>query len=103
MKIKLEGNWQELEEGLRCLSDEIGCELAAGGLPIRVEKSLDGNITIALENGRGQIRFDKKVHFFRALGLFFEATQRSDQFSLTEEPQFTMNGVMARYIDGAIR
>lgn len=93
MRLKLEGEWNELENGLRLISWKLGLELVADGLPVRVEKSA-GRIEARLLNGQGVIRFKERIHFFRALGLFVEAAQAAQQFEVVEEPQFTMNGVL---------
>src|SRR5258706_1275205 len=94
MKIKLEGDWKDLENGFYLISQKLGLELAPDGLPIRVEKNSKG-IEVELQDGCGAIRFAERIHFFRALGLFVEAAQRADQFKLEEKPQFTTIGVMA--------
>src|SRR5260370_34179497 len=94
MKIKLEGDWKDLENGFYLISQKLGLELAPDGLPIRVEKNSKG-IEVELQDGCGAIRFAERIHFFRALGLFVEAAQRADQFKLEEKPQFTTIGVMS--------
>ncbi|HVL24749.1 MAG TPA: beta-N-acetylhexosaminidase, partial [Thermomicrobiales bacterium] len=42
----------------------------------------------------GVIRYRERAHFFRGLGLFVEASAAGRVFSITETPQFTMNGPM---------
>lgn len=92
MKIKFEGEWQSFEQGIQLLSPKLGLEWTPAGLPIHIEQST-GQLEAHLLNGRGLIRFDEPIHFFRALGLFIEAAQNTDQFSLTEKPQFSTVGV----------
>ncbi len=93
MKIKLDGDWKDLENGFHLISQKLGLELSPDGLPVRVERIIDG-LEVQLQDGRGSIRFAEQIHFFRALGLFVEAAQGADQFKLREKPQFTTIGVM---------
>ncbi len=93
MKIKLEGDWKELEGGIHLISHKLGLELTPDGLPVRVERNFDG-IEVRLQDGQGVIRFTEQIHFFRALGLFIEAAQKADRFKLEEKPQFTTIAVM---------
>jgi len=93
MKLTFEGDLQELETGLSLLSGNLHLEMVEDGTPVRVEKS-DGKIEAGMENGQGWIRFAEKIHFFRALGLFIESARESNHFSVSEEPQFKLNGVM---------
>lgn len=93
MKVRFEGELQELEAGIALLSSEIGLEIVEDGIPVHVQKS-DRMIEVGLKDGRGWIRYAEKIHFFRALGLFVEAAYRSNDFYLNEEPQFKLNGAM---------
>lgn len=93
MQLNFKGEIVELEMGIQILSKELGFEISKEGIEILVEKR-SGNIELALENGKGIIRYDRIIHFFRALGLFIEALQDGDSFKIYEEPQFTMNGAM---------
>lgn len=94
MKIKLEGNWKDLEAGFHMISGKLGLELAPDGLPIRVEQGGSG-IEVELREGCGLIRFAERIHFFRGLGLFVEAAQTAKTFKRQEEPQFETIGMLA--------
>jgi hexosaminidase len=93
MKIKLEGNWQDLQSGIDSLSQDLGLELSPDGLPVRVEQR-SGGIEVRLPGGRGSIFFEERNHFFRAFGLFIESATTGDDFELKETPQFDTLGVM---------
>lgn len=93
MKLNFGNDLGELAAGLSLLCGEMGLELAEDGLPVEVRQS-GGGIEVGLENGRGWIRYQARIHFFRAVGLFVEAARQSDRFLLSEEPQFRLNGVM---------
>ncbi|MGK5651375.1 beta-N-acetylhexosaminidase [Brevibacillus formosus] len=90
--IRLEGDLAGLEAGIEALRGELGFCLAPEGIPVHVSRSQQ-NIEVSLENGRGEIRYNRKIHFFRALGLLLEALLDSP-VQRKEEPQFDMNGVM---------
>ncbi len=96
MKIAFRGDVQDLLDGIRALAPEIGIEVEEGApAPVQVQvERRPGPIEVTRSGGEGTIRFAEKIHFFRALGLFVEESQRSDAFSVTEEPQFTTLGAM---------
>ena len=93
MKFKLYGELQGLEAGIQIVADKLGFELIEDGFPIKVERTI-GTLEAVMEGNEGFIRFEEKIHFFRALGLFVEAMRQGGTFNLTEEPQFSLNGVM---------
>lgn len=93
MKLNLIGEIQDLEAGLHLLSDELEIEIAEDGIPVHVQRS-EKNIELGLENGQGWIRYRERIHFFRALGLFIEAARQTQQFSITETPQFSTAGAI---------
>ena len=45
-------------------------------------------------SGQGEISFEKPIHFFPGIGLWLEHFQKSNEFDITENPQFNMSGVM---------
>jgi hexosaminidase len=93
MKINLEGNIEELLEGLYLISDDLGICLGKDGIPVSVEKS-EGNIEVSFENGKGSIKYSEKIHFYRAIGIFVENALVEERFCIIEEPQFSLNGAM---------
>jgi len=95
LAIHLEGDLVGLEAGIEALRKELCFTLTPEGIPVHVSRSQQ-NLEVVLEQGRGSIRYNKKIHFFRALGLLLEAMQNAPQerVVLEEEPQFDMNGVM---------
>jgi len=93
LRIYFQGNIEEMKAGLDILSDYYGFVIADDGIPVKVEKS-SGNIEVALKNGKGFIRYARKIHFFRAFGLFLEKCKSSAEFEISETPYFTMNGAM---------
>ena len=102
MKLAFHGNTQELMDGIRALAPELGIAVQdaadgasdpSDGVEVRIEQAA-GPIVVRRSGSKGEIRFQEKIHFFRALGLFVEESARSTEFSLTEEPQFTTLGAM---------
>ena len=94
VKLSFRGDMQGLQAGLDILSRDFGYEQHDSGLEIRVERRSDHLIQVEKNGPRATIRYAEKIHFFRALGLLLEALPRGEDFTLAEEPQFTMNGAM---------
>lgn len=95
MRVHLIGELEGLQAGLAALAPQIGVELADDGLPVTVAQSEGNELEVSFDGGRGSIRYDRRIHFFRAFGLLVEALrEQRDAFQLTEKPQFTMNGPM---------
>lgn len=93
MKLYFKGNTEGLEKGIEIFGRELGFEIAGDGIPVIVEQR-PGNIEVVLDNGKAAIRYEKKIHFFRALGVFIEESGKAESFNVCEEPQFSMNGAM---------
>lgn len=93
MELKFYGEIEGLEEGISILSNEYDFKLKDSGLNVNVYKT-QGNIEVGFKNGQGYIGYDKKIHFFRALGLFLESMKDKNDFKIIEEPQFDSNGAM---------
>lgn len=93
MKLKFYGEIVGLEDGINILTCDLDIELAEDGIPVEIESGT-GNIEVRMNKGSGYIGFDKKIHFFRAVGLFVEALRKNDSFKIIEEPQFESNGIM---------
>ncbi|MCH1624501.1 beta-N-acetylhexosaminidase [Fredinandcohnia quinoae] len=93
MKIHLIGEITDVLEGISILSNELGMQLAEDGYPIEVLKR-KGPLIIKNSEGQGQIIFEKRIHFFRALGLWLQNFEKKKEFNLIEEPQFETSGAM---------
>lgn len=93
LKLCFEGNIDELTEGIEILAAQMGYVICSDGIPVRVEKRL-GNIEVSNTQGEIYIKYDEKIHFFRALGLLIEGIMGKQAFNIIEEPQFTLNGPM---------
>ncbi|WP_164821719.1 beta-N-acetylhexosaminidase [Paenibacillus koleovorans] len=95
LRIQLKGQLAELRQGVAVLAPQLGIELAEDGLPVAVEQIADNRIEVAYRNGAAVIRYPRRIHFFRALGLLIEQLRAgADEFALEETPQFEMNGPM---------
>lgn len=93
MKITFKGNTDLLEEGIEIFGKILGFELSDDGISVSVEQR-SGTIEVGYNNNNGYIKYDKKIHFFRALGIFIEQFQKSQSFYISEQPQFEMDGIM---------
>lgn len=94
MKLHFTGHLDGLNEGIKLLAAEAGFELSSEGRVVEVVHHTDSRIIVQAEADRLQIFFNRKIHFFRALGLLVEALRKRNTFRLEEEPQFDMNGPM---------
>ncbi|MEH7119198.1 beta-N-acetylhexosaminidase [Neobacillus vireti] len=93
MELYLKGDTSSVEDGLESVSKRLTIHLSTDGYPIQV-KNQKGPLRVVNKSGRGEISFEKPVHFFRALGLWLQHFQKDSEFDVTENPQFTMSGVM---------
>jgi hexosaminidase len=97
--LRFEGKMDGYMDGIKALAADYNYCVAEGGLcegeiRIAVEQADGAGIFVSRSGDSAAIRFDKKIHFFRALGLFLEKSRTSDQFQVLEAAQFTMNGAM---------
>ncbi|MEK3854144.1 beta-N-acetylhexosaminidase [Cytobacillus sp. FSL H8-0458] len=93
MKLYVKGDLSSVEEGLEIISRHLNIELSMDGHPIHV-KNGKGPLKAINQKGKGEIVFEKPIHFFRAFGLWVENYQKKKEFALSEVPQFSMTGVM---------
>ncbi|NLN48488.1 MAG: beta-N-acetylhexosaminidase [Clostridiales bacterium] len=93
MKLFFNGNTKGLTAGIEIIQKELNFTVSEDGTPITIEKTL-GNIEVELKGGKGIIRYNEKIHFFRALGLFIEQLRERTEFKIVEKPLFTLNGGM---------
>lgn len=93
MKINLVGETNPILKGLELLTDELSIELHEKGYPITVKQRV-GPIHVCNKNGKGEIFYQEKIHFYRAIGVWLENYQKNGEFELTEQPYFQTSGVM---------
>ncbi|ALC91381.1 glycoside hydrolase [Bacillus sp. FJAT-18017] len=93
MQINITGDTNSILSGLELLSDQLNLHLHSDGYPINVTQRV-GPIQVSNKNGKGEIYFQEKIHFFRAIGLWLEHYNKTGEFEHTEQPQFQTSGVM---------
>ncbi|MGZ4162166.1 MAG: beta-N-acetylhexosaminidase, partial [Neobacillus sp.] len=93
MKIHFYGDLTFLEQGIEIICEELGIERSGEGFPILV-KQMAGPLKVSCRQNSGEISFQEKIHFFRALGLWLQEFKERDEFQLSEKPHFKTNGVM---------
>ncbi len=95
MKLRFEGQVEQLLPGIKLLASDLGIELHEDGALVRVGSSpAENELEIGLENGQGYVRYGKKHQFFRGLGLFVQHSRLHDSFNLREKQQFELVGPM---------
>jgi hypothetical protein len=93
MKINLYGDLDNIIQGVYLLEDELNIELTETGIPIKVINQ-SGPIEVKYKNDKGIIIYEKPIHFFRGLGLWFENIENKNTFDIKETPQFKTSGAM---------
>ncbi len=93
MKVNFIGTVEEIFEGANVLSKRFGLDIANGGLEITVTKR-EGDLEVGFDGEKAYINYDKKIHFFRGLGLLAPKIKAGEKFSKTEKPCFEKNGAM---------
>ncbi|AOM84499.1 beta-N-acetylhexosaminidase [Salisediminibacterium beveridgei] len=93
MKIRLIGDTSLLERGLSQLLQDMNIQISDDGYPLYI-KQRKGPLVIKKENGYGELFFEKKVHFFRGMGLWLENHEQKQSFERTEQACFQTSGVM---------
>lgn len=97
MKLRFEGDIQELLAGIQRLLPELDVQFSEDGIPVLVEGPLDTQddaLEVSYERGQGMIRFSKKHQFFRGLGLLVQHLRSGDDFRVLEKQQFDQIGPM---------
>ncbi|MBS4207921.1 beta-N-acetylhexosaminidase [Bacillus sp. FJAT-50079] len=93
MRINFTGHTANISDGLSILAKELHFEQSEDGYIIQLIER-EGPIRVKNENGKGEIYFQEKIHFFRGLGLWIENYIRHGDFERIEKPQFHTNGAM---------
>lgn len=92
--LNFNGDIGNLMEGINILTDFYDFELSMSGTSVKLQKYSNSNIEIYVENKIIYICYNKKIHFFRALGHVLEKTKKGiSNFKITELPKFDMIGI----------
>ncbi|WP_028543827.1 beta-N-acetylhexosaminidase [Paenibacillus taiwanensis] len=93
MRLHVTGDISALLPGIQTLQSNLGFEQSEEGITVQVEQA-KGKLFVKWEQGKGWIRYEEPIHFFRALSLLVERIQNDAEGVTEEEPQFTYNGTM---------
>ena len=95
MEFCFHGEISGLLPGIQELCTDYAFSIKKDGLPVEVVQKPGSPLLVEFQGKAAVITYDRKIHFFRALGLLIERLrEQSTPFSLKEVPQFTMNGPM---------
>ncbi len=95
MKLYFQGELASLQAGIELLAPELGFELSEGGYTFTVKQLAEPTLSVSLHGNKGEIVYAERCQFFRALGLAVEQLREgNEEFTITEQPAFTMNGPM---------
>ncbi|MEA4823743.1 MAG: beta-N-acetylhexosaminidase [Clostridiaceae bacterium] len=99
MKLTFLGDISPFRAGILDLAPQLGIKPTFGecgeALAVTIEKGDPDKLSVRKKGGSVTITYDRRIHFFRALGLLVEHLRVSDaDFTVAEDVYFTMNGPM---------
>ncbi len=95
MKLYITGDLENLTEGIALLAADLDLTLAEGGYTLTAKKADKPTLAVRMNGSEGEIVYFERCQFFRALGLVVEQLREGNtDFSIEEQPAFTMNGPM---------
>lgn len=83
---------ESFKEGLTRIALKLGFEVCENGLPVYVKQGEE--IRVAFADGKSEIMYIEKIHFFRAVGLLCEHLTEEKPFEIKEKPQFDVVSAM---------
>lgn len=93
MKFKFTGYTDFFDKGIEIFGRMLAFEISSDGIAVALEQR-PGTLEVSFSNNSGCIRFDRKIHLYRGLGLLIENLRKGSSFHIVEQPQFDMDGVM---------
>ncbi|WP_135556133.1 beta-N-acetylhexosaminidase [Paenibacillus cymbidii] len=93
MRLDFKGDTADLNDGIRILAKKLPFEVAEGGFPVYVKRHDAEPLTVEKNASSATISYERKIHFFRALGLLLEHMDEVE-WKTEETPQFATNGIM---------
>lgn len=99
MRFNFIGDTADLNDGIRILSEKMPFDVAADGFPVYVNRHDAEPLTVEKNANFAIISYERKIHFFRALGLLLEHMGEND-WKIEETPQFVTNGIMVDVSQG---
>jgi hexosaminidase len=93
LTLRLSGETQELEPGLKLLANELFFREGTGQYAIHAVKSESAGFSITAQDGGAEVRFHEKSDFFRALPIFTQHAKDTG-YTCKEAPCFEKTGVM---------
>lgn len=91
MKFNFIGVQEDVLKGLEIFAERYNFQISPDGFEVKVFNR-PGDIEFNCFENTAEIKYDKKIHFFRALGLLLE--NYSKPCSIKETPVFKTNGIM---------
>jgi len=94
-KFTFSGNICDLLSGIKELANDFSYELCTDGISVSVTQKDSDKLSVKYADNKAEIIYNKKYHFFRALGLLIEHLRDGEsEFDIEETAYFTMNGPM---------
>ncbi len=83
----------ELKEGISIFSGRFAFGLSGDGFKVQIESGAEG-LDVNIDEKGARIRYGRKIHFFRALGLLLEKFKTGERVAISERPCFDSTGVV---------
>lgn len=93
MKLFFEGELSEIKTGIKYLQNRLGYEVTENGIPVKAVKGNNGIRVFGDESG-AVIEYERKIDFFRGLGLLVEALKDGGKFDISQKANFKTDGMM---------
>ncbi|TMV50142.1 beta-N-acetylhexosaminidase [Paenibacillus mesophilus] len=95
MRLHFIGDISELQDGIAVLAADFGFVPDPEGLRVQVIRHELPELRVEREQGQITLYYNRRIHFYRALGLLIESLRDGQEsFSVSETPQFKTNGPM---------
>ena len=91
--IDLDGEANELKDGVMSILPDIHGELDGDGVRISLKRCSEDRLSVSRRGNDAYITYKDRIHFFRALGILAEHFSE-EEFDICENISFDTNGVM---------
>lgn len=93
MNLHFTGEIKEVKFGIERLQKRLGYVLSADGICVEVKKGGNG-ISVTGDGNSCSIEYERKIDFFRGLGLMVEALKEGKVFNISQKANFKTDGMM---------
>ena len=92
IKLFLQGDLEELREGLAQIKTVLAFEESSDGIPLEIERG--DRLFTSYDGEKGKLSYVSRVSFFRLLALFLKNVAKKEAFELHEEQKIEFCSLM---------